>query len=139
MGADAGGLPVPDIPVNAETRPYFDAAAEGRLVLPRCRDCGWVIWYPRQFCTECGSLSVDWVPASGRGRIYTFTVVRRGDGEYRDSTPYVLAYVDLEEGPRVLTNIVGGDPADLGIGTDVVVTFQPTGTGAALPRFRADR
>lgn len=139
MGADAERLPVPDIPVNAETRPYFAAAAEGRLVLPRCRDCGWVIWYPRQFCNECGSLSVDWVRACGRGRIYTFTVVRRGEGEYRDSTPYVLAYVDLEEGPRVLTNIVGGDPADLRIGTDVVVTFQPTGTGAALPRFRVDR
>ena len=139
MGAEVAGLPVVDIPVNAETRPYFDAAAEGRLVLPRCRDCGWAIWYPRQFCNECGSLSVDWVPASGRGRIYTFTVVRRGDGEYRDSAPYVLAYVDLEEGPRVLTNIVGGDPADLRIGTEVVVTYEPTGTGAAMTRFRADR
>jgi uncharacterized OB-fold protein len=129
-------LPMVEPLVTPETEPYFSAAAQGRLVLPRCRDCGWLIWYPRQFCNECGSLDVEWVPVSGHGRVYTFSVVRRGQGPYRDAVPYVLAYVDLDEGPRVLTNIVDVDPANLQIGDPVVALLQPTGNGAAMLRFQ---
>jgi uncharacterized OB-fold protein len=123
---------------NLETQPFWDATAEGRLLLERCDapGCGTVIWYPRSFCPTCGSMDTSWFEASGRGTIYSCTVTRRGQGAYRDAGPFVLAYVELEEGPRVMTNIVDCDPATVHIGQAVHVTFHDTGQGSALPRFR---
>ena len=132
-------LPAPAPFVNPEVKPFWDATARGELVLPRCDDCQAVIWYPRPFCPECASTRVSWVPASGRGTVYSFTVNRRGTAdlpEYRDSGTYVLAYVELEEGPRVMTNIVDCDPDTVRIGQPVEVVFHDTGQGNALPRFR---
>jgi uncharacterized protein len=132
-------LPTPAPAVNPEVKLFWDATAEGRLLLPRCDDCQTVIWFPRPFCPACGSLRVSWFEASGRGSIYSFTVNRRGSGdlpEYRDAGVYVLAYVELEEGPRVMTNIVDCDPDSVAIGQPVEVVFQDTGQGTALPRFR---
>ena len=128
-------LPAPAPVVNAETRPFWDATAEGKLLLPRCADCDTVIWYPRAFCPECGSFTISWFEATGRGTIYSFTINRRGQGDYRDLA-YVVAYVELEEGPRVLTNIVDCDMEQLAVGQAVQVVFHPTSSGAALPRFR---
>lgn len=129
-------LPAKHPPVNLETKPFWDATAEGKLLLRHCTACGFTIWYPRDLCPECRSTATEWVEASGRGTIYTFTVTRRGQGRWRDVSPYVLAYVELEEGPRVMTNIVDCDPATLAIGQAVEVTFDDTGEGAALYRFR---
>jgi hypothetical protein len=131
-------LPAPAPFVNPEIKPFWDATAEGRLVLPRCQDCQAVIWYPRPFCPECASTRVEWVPASGRGTVYSFTVNRRGTADlhdYRNVGVYVLAYVELEEGPRVMTNIVDCDPDSVRIGQQVEVVFHDTGQGTALPRF----
>ena len=128
-------LPAPPPVINVETKPFWDATSEGRLVLPRCNDCATVIWYPRLFCPECNSFDVSWFEASGRGTIYSFAVNRRGQGDYRDLT-YVLAYVELEEGPRVLTNIVDCDVEQVAVGQAVQVVFHPTSNGAALPRFK---
>lgn len=137
------GLPVPEPAVTPETEPYWTAAAEGRFVLPRCRTCATVIWYPRGLCTACGSTDVEWTEASGRGVVYTATVVHRGEGAYREAAPYVLAYVELAEGPRVLTNVVGADPGDVHVGQEVQVVFDHSegedGGGHALPRFRPAR
>lgn len=129
-------LPAPAPAVTPETKPFWDAAASGRLVLPRCDACATVVWYPRAFCPDCGSTSVSWFEASGRGRVHSFTVTRRGQGAYRSAAPYVLAYVELEEGPRVLTNVVDGDPEALEVGQAVTVVFHDTGEDTALPRFR---
>ena len=129
-------LPAPAPPVNPETRDFWTATAQGRLLLRRCLDCSAVIWYPRTMCPECASLRTEWFEASGLGRIYSYTVNHRGEGAYRDSSPFVLAYVELDEGPRMMTNIVGADPADLAVGLPVQVVFHDTGEGAALPRFR---
>ena len=118
---------------------FWDATAEGRLLLPKCQDCAGLIWFPRPFCPQCGSLNIDWVQASGKGTIYSFTVNRRGAGdlvEYKDPVPYVLAYVELEEGPRIMTNIVGCDPDSVRIGQAVEVVFHDTGQGSALYRFK---
>ena len=142
-----GALPAPVPTVTLETQPYWDATAEGRLVLPRCDACDTVIWYPRRFCPACGSSNVSWIDASGRGAIYSFTVVRKGGGQYREADPFVVAYVELDEGPRMMTNIVDCDPASLTIGDRVEVVFHPTSAGAgdggaigsALPRFRPVR
>ena len=128
-------LPAPAPQVNVETKPFWDATTQGKLLIPRCNACSTLIWYPRQFCPECGSFDVSWIEASGKGTIYSFAVNRRGQGDYRDLV-YVLAYVELAEGPRMLTNIVDCDPDRLQVGQPVEVVFHDTGAGAALPRFR---
>ena len=132
-------LPAPAPYVLPEVKPFWDATAEGRLVLPKCLECQQVIWYPRPFCPACAASRVEWVPASGRGTVYSFTVNRRGQADlaaYRDAGVYVLAYVELEEGPRVMTNIVDCEPDSVRIGQAVEVVFHETGQGNALPRFR---
>jgi uncharacterized OB-fold protein len=132
-------LPAPAPFVNPEVKAFWDGTASGKLLLPRCEECQAVIWYPRPFCPECASTRISWVQASGRGTVYSFTVNRRGTAdlpEYRNSGTYVLAYVQLEEGPRVMTNIVDCDPDSVRIGQSVEVVFHDTGQGTALPRFR---
>jgi len=128
-------LPAPPPIINVETKPFWDATAEGKLLLPRYNACDTVIWYPRAFCPECSSFDISWIEASGRGTVYSYTINRRGQGDYRDLA-YVLAYVELEEGPRVLTNIVDCDPESVSVGQQVEVVFEPTSNGAALPRFK---
>lgn len=129
-------LPVPAPLISAETKPFWDGAKAGKLMLPRCLKCGFVIWYPRQFCPECGHNAVEWFEACGRGSLYSFTTVRRGEGAYREIPLYVLAFVELQEGPRVLTNIIECDPAQLQIGQAVDAVFCDAGGEAALLRFR---
>jgi uncharacterized protein len=128
-------LPVPAPQINAETKTFWDATTEGKLLLAHCNACDTVIWYPRLFCPLCNSFDVGWVEASGRGKIYSYTVNRRGQGDYRDLV-YVLAYVELDEGPRILTNIVDCDVDKLAVGQAVELVFHDTGKGAALTRFR---
>lgn len=111
---------------SAETQPFFDAASEGRLSLPVCDDCGWTIWYPRLHCPKCRGEDVTWTDSPGTGTVYSFTVTRRGQGRWRDASPFVIAYVELDEGPRVLTNIVDVDPETVHIGMEVTATFQPS-------------
>ena len=128
-------LPVPTSWPSLETQPYFDAASEGRLSLPRCDDCDFVIWYPRTRCPECGSNNTSWFDASGKGTVYTATVVRKGLGRWRESSPYVLAYIELEEGPRVLTNVIDCDPDAVTIGSSVTAVFVDAKEGPPLLRF----
>src|SRR5277367_994800 len=116
-----GDLPAPAPAVMPETAAFWAATARGELLLARCPACGAVIWYPRGLCPDCGSTSVEWVAASGRGTVYSFTVVRRGEGRYREAVPYVLAYVELDEGPRMLTNIVDCPTEDVRVGQSVEV------------------
>ena len=88
-------------------RPVLAAAHDGRLVVQRCTDCGARQLYARDRCLVCRG-PVEWVEASGRGTVYSFTVIRQNYSRpFRDWIPYVVALVDLEEGPRVMTNIVG--------------------------------
>lgn len=129
-------LPAPAPEVTPETEPFWAATAEGRLVLAHCDGCGLVLWYPKSFCSACGTTGVSWVEASGRGTVYSFSVIRKGQGAYRDAGPYALAYVELDEGPRVMTNVVECDLDALQVGQPVEVVFAPTGDGHALPRFR---
>jgi hypothetical protein len=126
--------PVPD--VNPETASFWAATARGELLVKQCEDCASLIWYPRSLCPECGSPRTRWQPVSGRGQVYSYTVNNRGEGPYRDYGPYVLAYVELDEGPRLMTNIVEAEPGALAVGLPVEVTFHDTGEGSALPRFR---
>ncbi|MCC7367353.1 MAG: Zn-ribbon domain-containing OB-fold protein [Chloroflexi bacterium] len=133
------GHPTPVPTVQPEVKPFWDGTAEGKLLLPKCTGCESLIWFPRPFCPACGSLDVEWIEASGQGTIYSYTVNRRGAGdlpEYKDPVPYVLAYVELAEGPRIMTNIVDCDVESVRIGQAVSLVFHDTGQGTALPRFR---
>lgn len=118
-------LPAPVPPFNPEAAPFWDGLAQGRLVLPVCDDCGHHIWYPRTWCPVCRSGAVAWTAVSGRGSVYARTVLHRGTGPWRAATPFVVAYVELAEGPRVLTNVVTDDPASVQIGDQVEAVFVP--------------
>jgi uncharacterized OB-fold protein len=123
--------PVPE----PEAAPYFTAALEGRLVVQRCDRCGAHQLYARPFCLACHG-PVSWVDASGRGSIYSFTVIRQNYlRPFRDWIPYVVALVDLEEGPRLMTNVVGVDPDDVHIGMAVRARFEPVSEEAGLVLF----
>jgi len=134
-------LPAPAPAVLPEVKAFWDATAEGRLVLPRCTECQTLIWFPRPFCPNCASTSVEWVPASGRGSVYSYTVNRRGVADlpaYRDAGVYVLAYVELEEGPRMMTNIVDCEqtPEALQLDMKLEIAFTPMDDDITLPLFR---
>lgn len=120
---------------NPDSEPFWTATADGRFTLQRCTACDTVIWWPRAICPACSSFDLERFDASGRGSVYSHTVVHRSIGRWNKVTPYVLAYVELEEGPRVMTNVVDCDPATIGIGTAVEVVWHDTGEGTALPRF----
>ena len=129
-------LPTTAPVVTPETERFWAATAEGRLLLPRCTECDALIWYPKGVCTECGSTDLEWIEASGRGEVYSYSTTWQAFGEYAQAVPYVVAYVELAEGPRVLTNIVGCEPSAIRIGDPVVAVFENTGEGNALVRFR---
>jgi uncharacterized OB-fold protein len=81
-------------------------------------------------------MRTEWFASAGRGRVYSYTLNHRGQGAYQDAGPYVLAYVELDEGPRMMTNIVAAEADGLAVGLPVEVVFHDTGEGSALPRFR---
>lgn len=121
--------PIPAPPVSPETKPFWDAAAAGTLLLKRCEACGEPHYYPRAVCPFCGSDRTVWLEASGRGTIYSYSVFRRAP------VPYAIAYVTLEEGPTMMTNIVDGDLDAIRIGQRVRVRFAPTDGGPPVPMF----
>jgi uncharacterized OB-fold protein len=132
----SAALPAPSPTPTVDTAPFWEALTRDTFLLLRCTACATHIWYPRKFCPACHSTEADWVTASGRGRIYSFTVVHRSAlPGWAGSTPYVIAYVELDEGPRVLTNVVNGDPEALAIGDPVRVVYSSADEGSALFRF----
>jgi uncharacterized protein len=128
-------LPVPRAPHLSEAEEFWKAVAADTFLLEQCRGCTAVVWYPRGFCPSCGSTDVALVAASGEGSVYSFSVVHRAAGDYRGHEPYVVAYVELDEGPRLLTNVVGCDPDGLAIGARVRMIFEHGADGATLYRF----
>ena len=128
-------LPLADIEVNAETEPFWSALAQQRIVLPRCNNCSGVVWYPRAHCPICHSTSLTWETMSGKGTVYSYSIVAKGNGRWKESGPYVVAYVQLVEGPRVLTNIVGVPPDEVAIDMTVSAVFDSDDTGRVLLRF----
>ncbi|MYV75913.1 nucleic acid-binding protein [Streptomyces sp. SID1046] len=131
-----------DLPeVDEFTRPYWDAAAEGRLLLRRCADCGRAHHYPREFCPFCwaGEDRVTWEPASGRATLYTWSVIHRNDlPPFGTRVPYTAAVVDLAEGPRMMTEVVDCEAADLSIGMPLAVTFREAADGVRVAVFRPE-
>ncbi len=123
--------------VDPDTAPYWDAAREHRLLIKRCADCGRCHFYPRELCPHCHSDAVAWHEARGTGSIYSFTIARRGAGPaFQADAPYVVAVVQLDEGPRMMTNIVGCPPDDVRIGQRVTVAYEDVTPEISLPKFR---
>ncbi|MEV5979056.1 Zn-ribbon domain-containing OB-fold protein [Streptomyces sp. NPDC052114] len=148
MSTDLPAAPRFDLPeADAFTRPYWEAAGEGRLLIRRCGACGLAHHYPREFCPKCWSEDVTWERASGRATLYTWSVVHRNDlPPFGGRVPYVAAVVDLAEGPRMMTEVVDCAEGALRIGMALRVAFRETGAAegsggeggaaVAVPVFR---
>lgn len=129
-------LPAPD----AEQQPFWDAAGEHRLLIQRCTDTGRYFFYPRPFDPETWSTNVEWVEASGRATLYTYSVVHQNDlPPFDERVPYVAAVVELDEGPRMMTNVVDCDHDALEIGMELEVTFRELDDDVTAPVFRPRR
>lgn len=121
---------------NADSAPYWQAAREGKLVVQQCSSCGQKRFLPRHLCPACWSDQMQWVEASGRGTVHSMTVVRRAPSvAFRDKVPYVVALIDLEDGPRMLANILGPNAEHAQIGQSVEVMFEMR-DGGAIPQFK---
>jgi uncharacterized OB-fold protein len=127
--------PIP--PVSELTEPYWAAARRGELVVQRCSQCEERPFPPRARCPRCGAGSLAWAPVSGRGRVYSYTVAHRAPHPvFQGQLPLVVAIVELEEGPRLFTNVVGCAPADVEVGMAVEARFEPIDdTDQVLPVF----
>ena len=123
--------------IDGESRPYWDALKQHRLTLKRCHDCGKHHFYPRALCPHCHSDAVDWVDARGTGTIYSYTIARRPAGPaFKADAPYVVAVIDLDEGARMMTNIVTDDVEAVRIGQRVTVHYDDVTDEVTLPKFR---
>jgi len=120
---------IPAPRVLPESRPFWSAADEGRLLVKTCRDCGEVHFYPRDICPHCLSERTEWTQAAGGGTVYSFSTMGKGDAAY------TLAFVTLDEGVTMMTNLVDCDPRDVAIGQRVRVVFKPSDGGHAVPMF----
>lgn len=127
-----------DLPtIEDESRPFWDAAHTGKLMLMACNACSKVYHYPRPVCPNCWSEDVAWREASGRATLYTFSTVHVNDlPPFKEQLPYVVAMVDLEEGVRFTTQLVDCAAADARIGMALQVTFKPLTDEITLPVFR---
>jgi uncharacterized OB-fold protein len=125
-------LPTPD----ALTTPYWDAARQHRFILPRCEACEHFHFYPRVVCPHCGSHRIVWSPASGRGKVYSFTQVHRAPSSaFEGGLPYIVAVIELDEGPHLMSSIVGCEPSRVTVGMPVTVDYADFGD-VTLPVFR---
>jgi len=125
-------LPFPD----DDSAPLWTAAQSGYLALQRCSGCLNYLYYPRALCPKCGSDRITWERASGRGTIYSYTVVHRAPAEFISKTPYVIALIDLAEDVRILSRLVDCDPQHIRIGMEVLVDCRAVTAEIALPFFR---
>ena len=125
--------PVPD--VTPETEPFWAGATDGRLLLSECQDCDLVYHYPRALCPDCFSEDIEWLAADGEGEVYSYSITRTMIGWPEEDLPLVVAYVELDEGPRLMTN-VDADPDTVDVGTRVTVRFEDTeDENVAIPTF----
>ena len=130
-------LPMKMMPaVSPETAEYWAACKRRELVVQRCSSCGMHQFYPRVLCTGCSARTLEWVRASGRGAVKSYTVVRRAVSEaYVAEVPYVVALIALEEGPTMMSNVVGCDPESVRIGMPVQVVFEDWSETVTVPKF----
>jgi len=126
--------------ITEDGAPYWAAAREGRLEMPRCTACAQYAWPPSNVCPKCLGTQLEWVPLSGQGTIYSFIVVHRPQHPaFLEDAPYNVAIVELDEGPRLHGNVVECENAELTIGSPVEVVFDAVDDEVTLPKFRLRR
>ena len=133
MGDYTKPLPHP----NEVSQPFWDAAKRHELQIQRCNACGIYIFYPREACSECLAADLIWIPVSGRGRLYSYTIAQAPTHPaFADDVPYVIAIIELEEGPHITTNLVGCQPDQVTIDMPVVASFEDVSVETTLVKFR---
>jgi uncharacterized OB-fold protein len=126
-------LPAPD----ADSAAFWRGLHDGVLLLQHCADCGHVQYYQQALCRQCGSENLVHRPASGRGKVHSFSVVYRAPGPaFKAELPYAVLLIDLEEGPRMISTYTGGGPEEVTFDMDVVLVCEPINDEVTLPRFR---
>ena len=125
-------VPSPD----PATRPYWEAAARRELRIPRCADCGKYHFYPRPACPYCSSTQFEWILCSGLGTVYSYTIVHKAPSPaFEADVPYVVAIIELAEGPHLMSNVVGVRPSEVCVGQRVRVDFREVEAGMRIPVF----
>jgi uncharacterized OB-fold protein len=121
-----------------ETREFWEGAKRHELRIQRCLDCKRAYFYPRPFCPHCASRNVEWFTASGKGTLYSYVIVHRGPPGFQDWLPYVIAVVQLEEGPRMMSNVINVEPAPEHLPPDLPleVTWEQQSDDITLPLFQ---
>lgn len=120
-----------------EAKEYWEGCRNHRLRIQKCKDCGSYRWYPRLMCHRCNSMDVEWVKVSGKGTVYSWTVVEHPTGAiWVDEVPYIVVIVELDEGVRMVSNMVDCRPDELRVGMPVEVVFDDVTEQVTLPKFR---
>ena len=130
--------PLPQ-PITAETKPFWDGLREQKLMLPKCGDCGRAFFYPRIICPHCQSRNVGWIQGSGRGKLHSFEIAYQTISRaFKVKPPYVLAMIELEEGPRMLSNLIDIEPDPKKIRCDmpVEVVYEKLNDEFTVPLFK---
>ena len=129
-------LPVP----SPESEPFWEGLRRDVFLLQHCAACGTINWFPRIACLACGAADLDWRPASGRGKLKTYsTVYRAMNDAWRSEVPYILAWVTLEEGVTMVTRLIKNGEGEPRLDAPVSVRFLDVGGGFKLPYFQEDR
>jgi uncharacterized OB-fold protein len=124
-------------PVSEVATPFWEATRQGRLLLQWCTACERPVWYPREVCPACLGTTLEWRESQGRGVVYACTVEHKAQIRALEA-PYVVALVELDEGVRLLSNVVGCPPDGVAVGDRVSVTWEPLSDGRRLPLFAPD-
>jgi uncharacterized OB-fold protein len=134
MARAAKPLPKP----TPDTQPFWDALKQHRLMLPKCKACGKLHFFPRPFCPHCFSWDLEWVRCSGKGKLYSFIINHRPAPGFEEDAPYVIAVVELDEGPRMLSNLIDIEPSPEAVQVDmpVEVLFQDINEETTMFKFR---
>jgi hypothetical protein len=119
------------------SKPFWDGCKRHEFLIQRCNDCKKYNFYPKLFCPHCLSLNLEWVKASGRGKVYSYTVVYSYQPtEFSEDVPYIVAVIDLQEGVRMMSNIVGCLPETVKCDMEVEVVFDDVTKEITLPKFK---
>ena len=127
---------------NADSAPYWEACNRGELIYQACTACGHVQFYPRALCAACQSRALEWRRSAGKGSVHTFTVNHRAPtAAFADDAPYVIALVDMDEGFRLMLNMLNCSVEEVAIGMRVRITFEPRGPNGEqkIPQAEPDR
>lgn len=129
-------LQLPAPVANADSQPYWNAARESRLLIRKCKACAALHFMSRYLCPICWSENLEWIESKGTGSIHSFSIIHRAPAPaFAKRVPYVIALIELDEGPRMVANVLGENALSVNIGDRVKVIFEDRGNGLMIPQF----